>query len=650
MSLRVRELRLIGPERHYGVGFVDDGAVRPLSVIAGEISTGKTSVLEFIDFCLGARNHPRHIEVQRHVHAAQLEVEIDGVVMVLERPTFSSDQTVTVHRCALAELSEPHTRERRPLAPVGDPNSLSSLLLSAAGMEGMQLREAPTQEQSGTDPLSFRDLMPLSFITNQRLDNKNLLFENHHMRSLKLRQVIEIVFDIYDDQLTLMADQLDRLVQERRDLQAEIAALDTFLRENKVPDGLELDARIRTLEAEMDATESELGELSERMQAATSYAAAARAEYAELRRASGKAAAHLRDRETLLMRLLPLRGQYAEDERKLIFLEETAVLFDPLRVHVCPACAQEIPEPVEVQPGGDCSLCSQPVIAPSEPVDIGAERLAVKARLRAIEAYIDDVGDQIADARARYAVAQDSEGAAQSQLDSHVASDLSPFLAQRDELVRRQEDLRGQHVRAAESRQWLDGVSRRSADEAKLEDHIAQLKTRITSLKQSRPDRASVTSDLSERFVGLLRAFGFPKLEQPSAPFLDSSFVPYVRGNRYTEIGSSGALTLISLAWQLTIFERALEQGHRHPGLLLIDSPQKNLMPEDGQPGDDFADPAIPGRVWRHIVGWTNSMGAGCQVIIVDNKPPAFVDDHVVVRYSGRRSEPPYGLIEDEFE
>ncbi len=36
-------------------------------------------------------------------------------------------------------------------------------------------------------------------------------------------------------------------------------------------------------------------------------------------------------------------------------------------------------------------------------------------------------------------------------------------------------------------------------------------------------------------------------------------------------------MTLVALAWQLTIFEEAVESGVGHPGFLLIDSPQKNL-------------------------------------------------------------------------
>jgi hypothetical protein len=649
MSLRVRRLRLVGVGKSYELDLTADDAARPLSVIAGEISTGKTSVLEFIDYCLGGGSHPRHIEIERRVRSALLEVEIDGDVSVIERPTFATDQTATVHRCSIDELSEPHTMERRPLAPPGDPNSLSSFLLSATGLAGLELKEAPTQAQSGLDPLSFRDVMPLCFLTNQRMDNKNLLLESQHMRNLKLVQVIEILFGVYDDQLAAMGDQLDRLEKERADLAAEIAALETFLAENEVRGRLELDAAAADLKQKLLEARTRLDELSTRMQAATTYAADARAEYGRLRRESGEASARLRDRETLIRRLLPLRGQYAEDERKLIFFQEADHLFDPLRVRVCPACMQALPHPVEIEAGGTCSLCDQQIPAQCEPVDITAERKAVRARLHSIDRYIEEVEKELALARTAYDEATGGEIAAQRRLDSEVGKDLAPFLAQRDEFVRYREAIEGEQREVARQVQWREGLQRRRADSARLDERATELRARIQELRASRPDRKAVTRDLRERFAELLEAFRFPKLNEPSAPAINEKFVPYVRGHRYTDIGSTGALTLISLAWQLTIFERAVEQGDPHPGFLLIDSPQKNLKPEGADvEQDEFGDPAIPRRVWEHIVKWTNGMGKSAQIVVVDNLPPDVADDHIIVRYSGRTGEPPYGLIDDE--
>ena len=155
---------------------------------------------------------------------------------------------------------------------------------------------------------------------------------------------------------------------------------------------------------------------------------------------------------------------------------------------------------------------------------------------------------------------------------------------------------------------------------------------------------------MSDRFARILRDFTFPKLDDPIPPFMDTNFVPHVRGNSYREVGSTGALTLISMAWFLAIFERAVETGAPHPGFLMVDSPQKNLTPRgDNVRDDDFADPAIVSRVWGHLISVSENASAGSmQIIVVDNAPPPPADTHVVVRYGGPLGPEPYGLIENE--
>ncbi len=353
--IRFRRLRLIGTSRNYGVSFLDlKGQPQALSVIAGQISTGKTSILEFIDHCLGDSHHPRHVEIQRQAQAALLELELAGDVHVIERRLFSDDQNAWVHRCDLDHLEEPHHKALAVLAPAGVPDSLSTLLLEHTGLDRILLKESPTQASSRTDPLSFRDLMWLCFLPNSRMDNQQLLQEHHHMRELKLRQVIEVVFGVHDQQLTTLGDRLKLLEDERRDQQKEIDSVTIFLHEDEVPDRLTLEGQLTEAIARETRVRERLSWLSAKMQAETAFAQNLRATYARLRRESDTLAARVRDRDTLLRRLLPLRGQYAEDESKLVFFAEAQQLFDPLRVKLCPSCLQDLPTPAHIEDDGSC--------------------------------------------------------------------------------------------------------------------------------------------------------------------------------------------------------------------------------------------------------------------------------------------------------
>ena len=66
----------------------------------------------------------------------------------------------------------------------------------------------------------------------------------------------------------------------------------------------------------------------------------------------------MRDHETQLERMIPLRAQYAEDVSRLAMLAEAHTLFDPLGVLACPACLNTLS--MSSTAAGRCFLCQSP--------------------------------------------------------------------------------------------------------------------------------------------------------------------------------------------------------------------------------------------------------------------------------------------------
>jgi hypothetical protein len=151
-----------------------------------------------------------------------------------------------------------------------------------------------------------------------------------------------------------------------------------------------------------------------------------------------------------------------------------------------------------------------------------------------------------------------------------------------------------------------------------------------------------VIQRVGERFREILMAWRYPKLADAH---LADDLTPYVRGKPYTA-ASSGGRTLIALAWQLALFEIAWETRSSHPGFLLLDSPQKNLG-QTGERDAEFADRATIGLIYRHLHDWLAGRGAGAQIVVADDAPPPEANADVIVRFSGRPDQPPYGLIDD---
>ncbi|MFJ8774655.1 hypothetical protein [Streptomyces microflavus] len=197
--------------------------------------------------------------------------------------------------------------------------------------------------------------MWLAFLPNERVADKNFLFENDYMRKHKLRQVVDVAFGVHDDRAVELGQRIQELGGRLNRAKAELAAARAFVVE-QAPTALNNEPAPAVRERELADITSRLRELDRRAQAGTEFAAQLRSQHKAAAGMSRRAAAVLRDCETQLQRLLPLRAQYADDLLKLGMLGEAQQLFDPLGVTTCPACLNRLSAVPTVGNGG-CSLC-----------------------------------------------------------------------------------------------------------------------------------------------------------------------------------------------------------------------------------------------------------------------------------------------------
>ena len=291
-----------------------------------------------------------------------------------------------------------------------------------------------------------------------------------------------------------------------------------------------------------------------------------------------------------------------------------------------------------------CGLCSQTIepIDAAHAFDVTKEIRTTETKLRELGASMDDVNRELAEAEHALDNATAVRDVARGKLDEAVVARLAPFISQRDMIRDRVSDIEQRIQDIERARSLIAGLRGRRSRLAEMQTEEQRLRSHIDRLRRQGEDHDHVVAALSARFGSILADFDFPKLDDPR---IDSVFMPFVRGMRYSELGSAGSATLVSLAWHLAIFEEAMAKDALHPGFLMIDSPQKNLMSDD-EP--DFDGDLIGDSIYAHLTRWAASEGLESQLIIVDNAPRASGHPHVVVRYSGDPDRPPYGLIDDE--
>ena len=682
-GLRVSRLHLQGISKPYVVDFREDfKAPRTLSIIAGPVSTGKSTVLEFIQYALGGRKHPTHPEVLAQVTSCLLEILIFGDSYVIQRAVGRPSTTAAVFSGDLeAVFAGDAIGMTRAISPAGHPDSLSSFLLASVGLEGVQLKEAPTQDESGADPLSIRDLFWLCYMPNERLDDKNLLFESAPMKSLKLRQVIEVIFGIHDHRRAELGDRIKAAQADLSSTRSDLLSARKFVEEQETRSAEHLEVARDLALIDIEDAQGHVARVLDQINRATEFADQLRSRHQNAAQYANRTAGEVRDRQTLLRRLTPLRAQYSEDVRKLAMLVEAHTLFDPLHVTSCPACftkltdspaliehkcslcGSELPDGWELNLGGatnmhvpaaeemgdedelDMDTNDSEYIAPNTESGrlVSVHLRATRSRLNELNKYIDSVEEQLEGLTREMERAKGAEVESAHALDHATIEIVTPFLAERDELMKRREIGQERINEIDRGLKLYAGLQSREASVGRLESKLDVLREQFQALGDLDADKNSVLGSVSERYADILRQFNFPKLDRP---FVNSHWEPFVRDSSY-RAASSGARTLLSLAWILAIYEVAVERGYSHPGLLIIDSPQKNIGTGSDSDGE-FADAAVVEGIYEHLHRWSAAFGNSSQMIVVDNDPPTIASGDVILRFTRDPEIPLYGLIDNE--
>ncbi|WP_125099275.1 hypothetical protein [Leucobacter chromiireducens] len=664
-AFNIRALRLVGALRSYQVNFTDsDDAdrIRDLSIIAGEISTGKTTVLEFIDWCLGAKEHPEHDEIVANVRSAQLAIDISQSEeaeakqrrYVIERPLGMASTKAFLYEGDFDSMVAPPVRSFT--YDPAESESLSHYLLQLCGLSGLRLDQAPTQVDSKTSVLSFRDLQPLWFLTNRRLDNGNLALEHHPHRSIKLNQVVNILFGVSDNDGSYLSRAVEELGAEERELGRAVQTLRAFMSDAGFTSIEELDEESDKLRVQSASLSARIRVIDDRVAARSDFTSELRGEYASAQREAQRVQLKLRDRETLASRLEPLRAQYADEIRRLDLVAESITLFDSLTVVTCPVCQSKLEDSPCVE-DQRCSLCHTE-LTPGEastPLDLSSEHRSLTLRLNQLLKFSQEVRSEAESLRNDLDEVRKRAARAQDSLDSASAEVISPYLAERDQIQRELVQVQASLKTLQKARQMLLQLRQRESELLQVSSALKDARARKANYLAEANPRDTMLAAVANRMHEILVDFEYPKIDLVR---LEKNLVPHVRGKRYDKVGSSGAMTLIALAWELALFEIAFEKGSGHPGFLLVDSPQKNLVPGsvstvgDAEVAELNASIAtrrrhIVDNIYAHVERWL-AAHTGAQIIFVDNQPPSNMDLHVVIRYSQHPDQPPYGLIDNE--
>ena len=611
-GFQLRAIRATGrgkspAEISFGPGF---------NVISGASNTGKSYILQCIDFMLGGSQSPKRIQESTGYESLFLEFEDHNrQIHQLER---SLSGHAFVHRMISGGANPPG----ETLSEKHDPNdksSVSALLLELSGAWGRKIR----QNQSGkTRTLSFRDLSRLALVDEVRIisDDSPVLSGQYTTRTEEL-SVFKLLLTGVDDASVIATESRRESKAKQR---AQLELLDRLIPE--------LEAEIRELDKEPVSIEERRKRIDETIAIRTEVLTSSQheiAEHEERRRQAWEKAKQLEQRQAstveLQRRFVFLEGHYNNDLARLQAIIEMDSYFSQLRQVRCPLCGapadQHDPGVHDGQP-------------PDQLEDIRdacrAEIAKIKVLLRDLVGTTTQLDSELSTIREQYAE--------QASLFESTTKEITTRLAPNAKVYERE---------LTEVMSVRDRLARAEVLQGRLVSLQAE-RSRIASFvwKAERKENASdiLFSQSTEAFTlkvqSLLKAWKYPELTRVT--FSDEKVDLLISGKERASEGK-GFRAIALAAFMIGLLEYCADSNLElpHPGIVVLDSPLVTYKRRDAEPGEE-----IPEDMTLAFYETLTKLPTGRQVIVLENNdPPPHLHGQMTYTHFSRSTTGRYGFF-----
>lgn len=624
MKLLLKTLRLIGVRKNYEVHFH-----KGLNYISGPTSTGKTAILELIDYALGKAKHKAYIEIGESCTDVELEFYILENLYKIKRPLSAFNEPVLLQ--TYDNIKKQFSQNR--ILTIDNPskeNSLSYFLLSKLNLNNLTVMG---------DSFSFRDLFKFSYLKQTKIDSENILDTQNWAGNRKEKATFEIILDIYDNLLSDLQKSLKIEQEVLKEKNIRYDAVHGFLERAEIENYETVQKKSFEIDFEIDSINSKLekykldiisAELGNDINDLVLHIDGQKEELRTLRN-------KFSDQEQYIQKLQLLENQYFADIEKISEQLVGIKAINKYEYINCPNCLQ----PLFLHDESNCLLCNQNMN--SIIVEVGElrkERTKLTKKKNELHKYIESEVEKRARLESEISNIQDNIDWNEEKLDGLTRQYISPLSTEISSLSIKVGELYESKKNLKESLKFIEELTilEKLLSEKRIE--VEGIKDKIEKQK-SKVAKDNKLKKLTQIFSIILSSFDFPNLH--SAYIEDRSYLPYVRGVKYSDLGSLGAVTLITMAYYLSVMICSEEQSGNHIGLLMIDTPRKNLG--SSSKSAEFRDERIYESIIKYFIKLGQERENDFQLIVVNNGYPSILpQDCLVKEFSSDGLD---GLIDD---
>jgi hypothetical protein len=620
-GLHLHFIRFLGPDKESAEFVFKDG----LNILWGSSDTGKTFLVQAIDFMLGAGDPLRDIP------------ERIGYDRILLGITTASGDDFTLQRSinggaftrydGLLRDPAQGSRDGKALSAghsSNNYNNLSNWLLQEVGLDRKEILYSKTTGK--TKSLGFRALAHLCIIIYPNITkDKSPILSGQWTEQTRDYGVFRLLLTGVDDSAVTAETDITRnevkRVDERPPMSPDTMAQmigdyeEEIVKVTEDPEGL--DAEETAIDKQIDA----LAEVIRTMESRISETTKERKDvYDEFTRLTAR-----RDEVSeLQQRFKLLDAQYTNDIKRLIAIEESGrffILRDPM---ACPLCGAE-PEGQHHDAACDGNVTAVTQAASAEIAKIKLLQQELYATVEVLTEEAVEISDKRATLRA------DLQNH-QQQIDTALSPDFSEARKKNTELIERRAAVR----QAAILYRRVCGLKRR-LDEPALPapKEVTGGSEGIPAVQAYIPKAA--LHDFSKTVEKILQEWHFPGATDV---YFDENSRDVVIGRKLRGNRGAGLCAITYSAFTLALFEYCRSRDMPHPGIVVLDSPliaYKEPKIED----ENISGTDLKPRFYQHLETFAGSQ----QIFVVDNTEPPKDFLLKATQFTKNPDIPRYGLF-----
>jgi prefoldin subunit 5 len=601
--LTVNKVAIKGIEQIYQCKF-EQG----LNVIWGDMDSGKSSILNLIDYCLGGKgNELDYDEIKSKGRTAYLEVDLNGNLTTFERVLHHDDSLIKVYNSSFNKIDSVYPKLCSPDTNTEQPDGwVSDLILEKLNIPKVKIKESKIRDDATAYRLSFRDLMKLLYLKQKKVAGENLMDAANGAILNKNVEIQKFVYGVHDDQLSELNIELQSNTRRLNELKVKASNIRDFL---KSTDSLNVnDKEVTELRGNITNIEGEIAKLTNKQSTANLISLEFKKQLNELDAFLSINKKKYEKSKGSLDSLIRLKSTYEHDLQCI----NTSSKF---KVHKVES---------DKNLSFDCPLCESklkidsPVLSEG---DILGEAKSLKNRIQGCRSSIDSLNQSQDSLFSDIKDLEETIANIRGKFDKDNISTISPLVETMNTLHNSKKIVYSQ-LASIEKNIKLKNKLSESTDEIDIKAKtISSIRTSIKNVEEDLKSIDDIMQKLTGEFLYLMR---HSKLSNNYGSSVDGKFLPMFRGRPYSSISSGGVRTIMSVNLYLSRLRYLLKNGGNLPTFLMLDTPGQNIgryaRVKDCE--DNLSDPAIYEEIYKQVIEVKNlaeQKSKNYQIIIVDN-------------------------------